>query len=52
MTVGIAAIFNEDGKSGIILVADKMISLSNITIEHSISKIEKVYEISGPTKGA
>ncbi len=43
MTVGIAAIFNEDGKSGIILVADKMISLSNITIEHSISKIEKVY---------
>lgn len=47
MTIGIAGIFKEKDKPGIILVADKMISLSTVTIEHSISKIEKVFANEG-----
>ncbi len=47
MTIGIAGIFSENNKPGLILVADKMISLSTVTIEHSISKIEKVFANEG-----
>ncbi len=44
MTVGIGTIFNNGKSPGVLLVADKMISFGQISIEHSMSKINKVLD--------